>query len=124
MSVNERIFREEIVAICELTKKRPAVVNLVSHSNIKTKSISMPNVQNKRLYSSILDQMVTLKIATSALRDMEHCGGFDNYILKQPSQLLSPRALSVKNRITKRVQGKLGKASKPKSISTSPSTKN
>ena len=30
---------------CELTGKKPVVKNLVSHSNIKTKSRALPNVR-------------------------------------------------------------------------------
>ncbi len=86
---------------CELTGKGPVVINLVSHSNIKTKSRSLPNVQKKRLYSSALDEMVSLRVAVSAIRDLEHCGGFDKFILRQEEKNLSPRALSVRNRILK-----------------------
>lgn len=98
------------MARCELTGKSPVVKNLVSHSNIKTKSVAMPNVQKKRLYSPTLDQSVTLKVATSTLKSMEHFGGFDRYILKQPSETLSKRALAVQNRIRR----KISKPAKPK----------
>ncbi len=88
---------------CELTGKGPVVKNLVSHSNIKTKSIAQPNVQKKRIFSRILNSMVRLQVATSAIRDMEHMGGFDNFILSQEDAKLSKRALSVKLRIKKKI---------------------
>lgn len=88
---------------CEITGKGPVVKNLVSHSNIKTKSIALPNVQKKRIFSRSLNQMVRLQIATSAIRDMEHMGGFDNFILNQDDKALSKRALSVKLRIKKKI---------------------
>jgi large subunit ribosomal protein L28 len=88
---------------CELTGKGPVVKNLVSHSNIKTKSIAQPNVQKKRIFSRALNSMVRLQIATSAIRDMEHMGGFDNFILGQEDTKLSKRALSVKLRIKKKI---------------------
>jgi large subunit ribosomal protein L28 len=91
------------MARCELTGKSPVVKNLVSHSNIKTKSIAMPNVQKKRLYSTILDQSVTLKVATTTLKSMEHFGGFDKYILNQPEKALSKRAMAVQSRIRKKI---------------------
>ena len=50
---------------CELSGKSPEVKNLVSHSNIKTKSVALPNVQQKRLYSTLLGEMIDLKLATS-----------------------------------------------------------
>lgn len=88
---------------CELTGKGPVVKNLVSHSNIKTKSIAQPNVQKKRVFSRVLNQMVRLQIATSAIRDMEHVGGFDNFILNSTDKNLSKRALAVKLRIKKKI---------------------
>jgi len=88
---------------CELTGKGPVVKNLVSHSNIKTKSTAQPNVQKKRIFSRSLNQMVRLQIATSAIRDMEHMGGFDNFILNQQDAVLSKRALAVKLRIKKKI---------------------
>jgi large subunit ribosomal protein L28 len=88
---------------CEVTGKSPAVKNLVSHSNIKTKSIALPNVQKKRIFSRTLNQMVRLQIATSAIRDMEHMGGFDNFILNQDDTKLSKRALAVKLKIKKKI---------------------
>ncbi|WP_413288660.1 50S ribosomal protein L28 [Bdellovibrio sp. HCB337] len=88
---------------CEITGKGPVVKNLVSHSNIKTKSTALPNVQKKRIFSRTLNQMVRLQIATSAIRDMEHMGGFDNFILNQDDKALSKRALAVKLRIKKKI---------------------
>lgn len=95
---------------CELTGKGPVVKNLVSHSNIKTKSTSLPNVQKKRIFSQSLNEMVRLQIAASAIRDMEHMGGFDKFILNQEDTVLSKRALTVKNKIKR----KLSKAKKTK----------
>ncbi len=91
---------------CELTGKGPVVKNLVSHSNIKTKSIAQPNVQKKRIFSRVLNQMVRLQIATSAIRDMEHVGGFDNFVLNQNDTKLSKRALAVKLRIKRKMSAK------------------
>jgi large subunit ribosomal protein L28 len=91
------------MARCELTGKSPVVKNLVSHSNIKTKSTAMPNIQKKRIYSSTLDESVTLKVATTTLKSMEHSGGFDKYILNRPQKTLSKRALAVQSRIRRKI---------------------
>lgn len=88
---------------CELTGKGPVVKNLVSHSNIKTKTRAMPNVQQKRLFSKALNQMISLKVATSAIKSMEHMGGFDTFLLNQKSSLLSKRAQAVKLRILRKI---------------------
>lgn len=89
---------------CELTGKSVVVKNLVSHSNIKTKSKASPNIQRKRIFSKSLNQMVRLQMATSAIRDMEHMGGLDTFILNQDDSVLSQRALAVKNRIRRKVR--------------------
>jgi large subunit ribosomal protein L28 len=91
---------------CELTGKAPVVKNLVSHSNRKTKSIALPNVQKKRVFSKVLNQMVRLNVATSAIRDMEHIGGFDAFILNQSENVLSKRALEVRGSIRRKMAAK------------------
>lgn len=95
---------------CELTGKSPVVKNLVSHSNIKTKSIAMPNVQKKRIFSRALNGMVRLNVATSAIRDMEHSGGFDQYILNQPNDVLSKRAVEIKAKVRRKINKSAKKA--------------
>ncbi|MFZ4403019.1 MAG: 50S ribosomal protein L28 [Pseudobdellovibrionaceae bacterium] len=89
---------------CELTGKGPVVKNLVSHSNIKTKSTVQSNVQRKRIFSKALNQMVRLYVATSTIREMEHIGGFDSYILNQNDSTLSKRALAIKARLRKKIK--------------------
>ena len=89
---------------CELTGKGPVVKNLVSHSNIKTKSTAQANVQRKRIFSRALNQMVRLYVATSTIRDMEHIGGFDTFVLNQQDAALSPRALDIRNRIRRKMR--------------------
>ncbi len=74
---------------CELTGKAPEVKNLVSHSNIKTKSVALPNVQQKRLFSNLLGEMVSLKIASSTIKSIDHVGSIDKFILNQDDDRLS-----------------------------------
>ncbi len=94
------------MGLCELTGKRPVVKNLVSHSNIKTKSKVQPNIQKKRLFSPALGEFVTLRLATSAIRSIDHVGGLDRYILRQSIEKMSPRALDVRKRIQKKLARK------------------
>ena len=91
------------MAICELTGKGPVSKNLVSHSNIKTKSRAFANVQKKRLFSPALNEFVALKVATSTIRSIEHSGGFEKFLLNQEDAKLSKRALTVKKRLKKRL---------------------
>lgn len=88
---------------CELSGKSPVVKNLVSHSNIKTKSTAQPNIQKKQVFSRVLNELICLKMAMSTLRDMEHRGGFDTYLLRQDDKVLSKRALAVKNRMKRKL---------------------
>ena len=90
---------------CELTGKGPIVKNLVSHSNVKTKKWMKPNIQKRRLFSEALNSFVTLRIANSTVRTIDHVGGFDRFIIRQPTELLSKRAVQVKNRVRKVLQG-------------------
>ena len=90
---------------CELTKKGPSVKNLVSHSNIKTKSRAFPNIQLRSLYSQALKRATSLKVAISAMRTIEHKGGLDPFLLKQPDDLLSKKARALKKEIRTKLKG-------------------
>lgn len=87
------------MARCELTGKGPIVKNLVSHSNRKSKAWMRPNVQKRRLFSAALEDYVTLSVTASAVRTIEHVGGFDRFILSQSAQILSPRARGIQERV-------------------------
>jgi large subunit ribosomal protein L28 len=102
------------MARCELTGKGPAVKNLVSHSNIKTKSRNKPNVQSKKMFSNALNRQVTLKLATSTIKALEAGGGFDKFILNAQEMGLSRRATNLRNQIRRKVHGgtKASKAAK------------
>lgn len=89
---------------CELTGKEPEVKNLVSHSNIKTKSVALPNVQQKRLFSNLLNEMVNLKLATSTIRSIDHVGSLDKFVLNQPIEKLSKRAQTLRTRMLRKLR--------------------
>ena len=59
---------------CILTGKRPNVANKVSHSNIKTKTRQLPNLQYKRLWLEEEQRWVRLKVSTRALRTINKKG--------------------------------------------------
>jgi len=48
--------------------------NHVSHSNVKTRRKFYPNLQTKRLYIPEEDSWVTVKVSTSALRNINKKG--------------------------------------------------
>lgn len=45
-----------------------------------------PNVQEKRLFSYIMDRHIRVKVTTHALRCIDKAGGIDEYLLKTPYQ--------------------------------------
>ncbi|MEO1536688.1 MAG: 50S ribosomal protein L28 [Pseudomonadota bacterium] len=86
---------------CELTGKGPMVGNNVSHANNKTKRRFLPNLTETALMSETLGRTFRLKVATSALRTVDHRGGLDAFLLKAKDADLSPNALKIKNDIVK-----------------------
>ena len=50
----------------------------------RTRRSWKPNVQEKRLFSYILDRHIRVKVTTHALRCIDKAGGIDEYLLKTP----------------------------------------
>lgn len=99
---------------CELSGKTPEVKNKVSHSNIKTKSVALPNVHQKRLFSRLLNEIISLKLAASTIRSIDHVGSLDKYVLNQPDTQLSKRAMTIKTRMLRKLRGQGSKTKKAK----------
>eukprot|EP00884_Botryococcus_braunii_P009833 jgi/Botrbrau1/18851/Bobra.177_2s0013.1 len=60
----------------------------------------LPNVQNKRLYSEVLDDLLQLRVTTTALRCIDKAGGLDEYLLNTPDhKLASELGVKLKARI-------------------------
>ena len=94
------------MAQCELSGKASVVKNLVSHSNIKTKSRAYPNIQSKTFFSSQLKSNFKFKVAISTLRSIDKIGSFDVFIVRQEDKNLSSKALKVKNKIIKKTKSR------------------
>jgi large subunit ribosomal protein L28 len=88
---------------CELTGKGVQVGNLVSHSNIKTKTRFLPNLVKVTLTSDALGRSVRLRISANALRSVDHRGGLDAFLLKASNDELSTGALSLKRDVQKKL---------------------
>lgn len=58
--------------------------NYVVLCNDRTRRSWKPNVQEKRLFSYILDRHIRVKVTTHALRCIDKAGGIDEYLLKTP----------------------------------------
>ena len=57
--------------VCEITKARPNIKNLVSHANNRTKKRQLPNLQERKIWVPELGQNVKLKVSTRALRTLK-----------------------------------------------------
>ena len=60
--------------VCELTGKRAMVGNNVSHAMNKTKRKFNANLMKKRFFIPEEDRWITLKVSTSALKDINKKG--------------------------------------------------
>jgi len=60
--------------VCELTGKRAMVGNNVSHAMNKTKRKFNANLVKKRFFLPEEDRWITLKVCTSALKDINKKG--------------------------------------------------
>jgi large subunit ribosomal protein L28 len=60
--------------VCQITGKKTRVGNNVSHANNKTKRKFYPNLQTKRFFVPSLNEWVTLKLSTTAIRTISKNG--------------------------------------------------
>ena len=87
--------------ICEISGKRPMSGNNVSHANNRTKRRFIPNLQNVKLYSSILQKHINLSITIRTMKTVEKNGGLDSYLIKTSNKNLADSALKIKKQILK-----------------------
>lgn len=63
-------------------------------------------MQNKRLYSEALDEMIRFRVTTAALKWIDKAGGLDRYLLNTPEKKInSDKGLEVKRRILAKLSG-------------------
>lgn len=60
--------------VCQVTGKRPAVGNNVSHSNVKTKRRFLPNLQYHRFWVESEKRYVRLRVSTKGMRIIDKKG--------------------------------------------------
>jgi large subunit ribosomal protein L28 len=87
---------------CELTGVAVRYGNNVSHSQRKTRRRFEPNIKTVEYKSEITGQKYRLKVVARALRTVEKNGGFDLFILKANSAMMSDKAKKVKREIFKK----------------------
>ena len=90
--------------VCEISGKRVMSGNNVSHAKNKTRRKFIPNLQNVKLFSKILNKFINMKISVRALKNVEKNGGLDEYLTKTSNRTLAPEAIALKKSILKHVK--------------------
>lgn len=93
-----------MAARCDLTNKGLQVGNNVSHSQRKTKRAFKVNLQKVTLHSEAIGK-ISLRIAASTLRSIDHNGGIDNFLLKTSNTKLTAGAVKIKKKIIAAQEG-------------------
>ena len=60
--------------VCDITGKRPAVGNRVSHANNKKRRRFLPNLHRQRFWLEGEKRWVSLRVSTNGLRTIEKKG--------------------------------------------------
>ena len=71
--------------VCEVTGKRPAVGNTVSHANNKKRRRFLPNLHSQRFWLETEKRWVSLRVSTHGLRTIEK-KGIDQIVAKLRSE--------------------------------------
>lgn len=91
---------------CDLTGVGAQKGHIVSHSNRKTNTHFLPNLQEVTLISEALGSKVRLRITAATLRSIEHNGGLDSYLLSRKPGALTCVGQRLKRQIKKKVAAK------------------
>ncbi len=91
---------------CDITGTGSMFGHKVSHSNRKSKTRFLPNLQHVSLISDVLGVSVSLRITAATLRSIEHNGGLDAYLIKHAESKLTPEAARLKRQIKKKLAAK------------------
>lgn len=93
--------------ICDITGKKPAVANWVSHAANKSKRRQLPNLQTKTFLSDLLGRTVTLRVSANGLRTIDKHGGIDNFMLNvKKTSSFSTEALDLRKAILASAEAK------------------
>jgi large subunit ribosomal protein L28 len=88
---------------CAVTGTGTQFGHKVSHSNRKTKTRFLPNLQHVSLISDALGVTITLRVTAATLRSIEHNGGLDNYLLSHSERKMTPEAARLKRQIKRKL---------------------
>lgn len=72
---------------CQITGKKTATGNNVSHAKNRTRRTFGINLHTKNFYSVKLGRRIKVRLTKAGLRNIDKCGGIDGYIEKHPEFL-------------------------------------
>ena len=81
---------------CELTGKAKLSGNKVSHSNIKTRKFSYPNLSKRKWFIEELSRSVSIRLSSAGLKVINARGGLVRAILLEKDANLSDRLIRIK----------------------------
>ena len=84
---------------CSLTGKGVMTGNNVSHAHNRTRRRFLPNLQNVTVRSEVLNENISMRISTRALRSIEHNGGLDSYLMTTANTKLTEEGVKLKRRV-------------------------
>jgi large subunit ribosomal protein L28 len=88
---------------CAVTGTGTQFGHKVSHSNRKTKTRFLPNLQHVSLISDALGVTISLRVTAATLRSIEHNGGLDSYLLNHSERKMTPEAGRLKRQIKRKL---------------------
>ena len=91
---------------CDITGTGAISGNKVSHSNHKTRTRFLPNLQHVSLMSDALGTAISLRVTAHTLRSIEHNGGLDLYLMNHSSLKMTVQAAKLKRQIKKKLASK------------------
>lgn len=87
---------------CDLIGKEVMTGNNVSHAVNRTRRRFLPNLQNIKMKSDILNKTFNLKVCTKAIRTVDFKGGFDSFLINTANRKLTEQAVKIKKQILKK----------------------
>ena len=68
--------------VCDITKAKPNIKNLVSHANNRTKKRQLPNLQERKVWVPELGRSLSLRVTTRAMRTLNKQSNVLQYLKK------------------------------------------
>ena len=86
--------------VCEISGKKP-MTGTMSVMLIIEQRRFIPNLQNVKLYSGILQKYINLNITIRTMKTVEKNGGLDSYLINTSNRNLADKAIKIKKQILK-----------------------